>query len=292
MEYIKHFLDSTSYEEYIQSETSKFPNVSLTEDDNVVHYNSRKPVPPPHDYSQDYLTLEILEDGYPLSLDIYDSIYISIDGGKTWTQESVEVNTGDRILIKGDVKEFISSQYWLGYGGRCNVEGNVMSIYDSTGFRTRTSFSNNNHNLIELFIGKNIVSAENLILPATALTDWCYTDMFKNCELLITAPILPATALTEGCYSGMFEGCRSLTTAPELPATTLRGWCYKNMFYQCSSLNSIKCLATDISATDCTDVWVSGVSSSGTFIKASSADWSGKTSSSGIPNNWEIQNAN
>ena len=35
-------------------------------------------------------------------------------------------------------------------------------------------------------------------------------------------------------------------------------------------LNYIKCLATDISATDSTYNWVSGVASSGTYVKDSS----------------------
>ena len=87
----------------------------------------------------------------------------------------------------------------------------------------------------------------------------------------------------------MFEVCTSLTTAPELPATTLKGGCYSSMFRGCTKLNYIKCLATDISATNCTKNWVIGVASTGTFVKASSmASWS--TGNSGIPNNWTIEN--
>ena len=62
------------------------------------------------------------------------------------------------------------------------------------------------------------------------------------------------------------------------------------MFYGCTSLNYIKCLATDISATDCTNNWVSGVSSTGTFVKASSMKfW--PTGNSGIPTGWAKQDA-
>ena len=88
----------------------------------------------------------------------------------------------------------------------------------------------------------------------------------------------------------MFNGCTGLTTAPELPATTLASNCYNQMFKDCSSLSSIKCLATNISASDCTYNWVTSVASSGTFTKASSMTrW--KTGNNGIPNDWTVVDA-
>ena len=123
-------------------------------------------------------------------------------------------------------------------------------------------------------------------LPATTLAVQCYWCMFKGCTSLVQAPELPATTLVSSCYQGMFNGCTSLTTAPELPPTTLANYCYYYMLYGCSNLNYIKCLATDISATDCTTNWVNGVSPTGTFIKAIDSNWS--TGSSGIPSGWEV----
>ena len=88
----------------------------------------------------------------------------------------------------------------------------------------------------------------------------------------------------------MFNDCTSLTTAPELPATTLANQCYKYMFYKCSNLNYVKCLATDISATECTSAWLADVSSSGAFIKdANMTNWT--SGSNGIPSGWTVQNA-
>ena len=82
----------------------------------------------------------------------------------------------------------------------------------------------------------------------------------------------------------------ALTKASELPATTLATGCYRSMFVYCSKLNYIKCLATDISATDCTSSWVNGVASSGTFVKADSMEsWS--TGTSGIPSGWTVTSA-
>ena len=63
-----------------------------------------------------------------------------------------------------------------------------------------------------------------------------FCSLFKNCNVLTSAPELPATTLAGNCYDGMFYGCTSLTDAPELPATTLAGFCYDSMFYGCTSL--------------------------------------------------------
>lgn len=128
-------------------------------------------------------------------------------------------------------------------------------------------------------------------LPATTLATYCCNYMFKNCTSLTTAPkILPATELADYGYAYMFAGCSSLTTAPELPATTLTYYCYLQMFYECTNLNYIKCLATDISATDCIFGWVHRVSSTGTFVKNPDMNnWT--TGSDGIPRGWTVENA-
>ena len=124
-------------------------------------------------------------------------------------------------------------------------------------------------------------------LSETTLASNCYNSMFYNCTSLTTAPKLPATVLTSYCYSNMFYGCTSLITAPELPATVLRGSCYFQMFNGCSKLNYIKMLATDITATYCLAYWVSGVASSGTFVKNKYATWDVR-GASGIPDGWEV----
>ena len=126
-------------------------------------------------------------------------------------------------------------------------------------------------------------------LPATTLAESCYQSMFGSCKSLATAPsVLPSTTLTKSCYQSMFQFCTSLTTAPELPAETLADYCYGGMFRNCTNLNYIKCLATNISASNCTNDWVDGVASSGTFIKADGMnDWT--RGSNGIPTNWTVE---
>ena len=126
--------------------------------------------------------------------------------------------------------------------------------------------------LIGLFAGTKVTDADlEKILPKNSNGKYC----------------LPVTTLANYCYLYMFQDCRSLVTAPQLPATTLASWCYNYMFYGCSSLNKITMLATDISAERCLSYWVSGVASSGTFIK-NDAMTSLPSGVNGIPNGWTI----
>ena len=119
----------------------------------------------------------------------------------------------------------------------------------------------------------------------------CYTQMFYYCTALTTAPSgLPSTSLATACYTSMFAGCSALTTAPTLPAPTLVTRSYYYMFYGCSSLSAITCLATAVTATNCTNNWVTDVSSAGTFTKASTmSGWS--TGNNGIPSGWTVVDA-
>ena len=322
-EYLHLFSSASTFNDAYANDY-KEPWVSYTVENSGVAYNKKSVPPTPHDYSQDYLTLVFQTTGSVFVNSYSTDIYLSKDSGQTWVVGELDsLNPGDKVLVKGDLK-----QTSLGEGeglfsyctGQYSVEGNVMSIYDQSGFRTRTTFDNNNDRFSFMFAYcSGLTSAENLVLPVTALTDWCYQGMFNgcysltsapelpattlasncyngmfmDCSSLTTAPVLPATTLAESCYGSMFSYCTTLTTAPELPATILAEGCYYDMFNGCSSLNYIKCLATNISANGSTSYWVSGVASTGTFVKPSSADWSSKTGyGNGIPENWTVQDAN
>ena len=128
-------------------------------------------------------------------------------------------------------------------------------------------------------------------LPATTLANYCYSSMFNDCSKLKTAPALPATTLASHCYANMFEGCTSLTTAPELPATTLANYCYSSMFSNCSKLNYIKAMFTTTPSSSYTSYWVSGVASSGTFVKSTTWDVTATSDNSyiGIPSGWTVE---
>ena len=281
-------------------------------------------VPPTPGTSGDYLTFVAQEDGtFKFSGTTgNDSISYSLDSGITWytlarNTDSPTVQSGNKIMWKGNLTPISIGIGHFESTGRFAVEGNAHSLLWGDDFQGHTDLTGKNHAFNDLFEDcTGLTSAENLSLPATTMGEYCYAWMFASCTSLTTAPALPATTLVHGCYIGMFincpslttapalpattlangcyfnmfDGCTSLTTAPELPATTLVYQCYTGMFYGCQSLRYIKCLATDISATQCTAGWVINVSSSGTFVKNSSmSGWSRGTS--GIPNNWTVQNA-
>lgn len=124
-------------------------------------------------------------------------------------------------------------------------------------------------------------------LPATTLDEKCYDSMFSHCTKLTQAPELPATELSPYCYNQMFWDCTSLTKAPELPATTLVYCCYQFMFFGDSKLNYVKSLATNITATNALNQWLSGVASTGTFVKPIGVGY--QTGTSGIPQGWTVQ---
>jgi hypothetical protein len=126
-------------------------------------------------------------------------------------------------------------------------------------------------------------------LPATTLATSCYNYMFFDCTSLANAPALPATTLAQYCYKQMFSNCTSLVNAPVLPATTLAYDCYGQMFKGCTSLNYIKAMFTTVPSTDYLNNWVSGVASTGTFVKNSAATWENTFGVDEIPEGWTVE---
>ncbi len=268
------------------------PNISLIKATNGINYLPYvAPIDPTiHDYSLDYFTLVAIDDCYfcyRCGNSDNGKLSYSTDNGGTWSEFSVQsdensiyVAAGNKILFKGqnfsahDNSCGVYPTFYVDAGGeitsqqRFNVEGNIMSLLYGDNFIGETELIDYN--------------SDNMI----------FTSLFYYVESLISAEnlILPATELAKGCYSHMFQGCSSLTTAPVLCATTLAENCYYDMFNGCSSLNSITCLATNISAEECTSNWVYGVAQTGTFTKASDmTDW--VAGDSGIPSEWTVQNA-
>lgn len=132
-------------------------------------------------------------------------------------------------------------------------------------------------------------------LPATTLAKFCYKFMFMNCiGLTATQECLPATQLYDSCYGNMFQNCSKIATAPELPAITFNlkssKNCYNYMFSGCSKLSYVKAMFTTIPDTNFTRSWMTGVSSSGTFVKNTEATWN-VTGVNGVPSAWQIERA-
>lgn len=271
----------------------------------------------PHNYAEDYLTFRITGGG-PIvwsrtRLGDYQATPKSIQyrkNGGEWTNlfptlagASVNALPGDVFEFKGDNTAYCNpvttndGTYYLQGGTFAKtratfiVEGNVMSLIDSTNFQQMTTLSEP-YALSGLFSIDNytydacigLTSAEDLILPATVLggdhsysnmfggcsamttapvicattlSEYCYGGMFSNCGSLATPPSLPVTSLTRGCYSSMFAMTdlsttyRGLTTAPTLPATTLATSCYYFMFYGCTNITTPPVLPATVMATNC-----------------------------------------
>jgi hypothetical protein len=245
-------------------------------------------------YEDQYLTFVAKGSGtFTFTPQNSNVISYSKDGGTTWTTgNSVEVNSGDEVMWKGTM----TPQSSQGIGifsatGNFDVQGNIMSLLHGDDFKEQTDLTRKDYAFYNLFnYNTKIVNAKNLSLPATTLAQRCYYSMFYGCTNLTTTPELPATTLVFSCYSNMFRGCTNLTSAPELPATTLSAYCYNYMFNGCTKLNYIKAMFTTTPSTTYTSNWVSGVASTGTFVKNSAATWN-VTGVNGVPSRWTVQTA-
>ena len=323
------------------------PYIAYLEDEHRIDWNTLSPSGPV--YSAMPLTFEIISGGsinwlgrgstsaHTIEYKVNDGEWTSFGGN---LGQYIEVEAGDIVQFRGDHAAYGGAQGFPVSGSfsyytvlkdpvaTYKAYGNVMSLISSTGFTELSAFTAQKA-LCGLFSGGSFISgyefphglvdAENLVLPATTLSSYCYANMFRgcaaltkapalpattlaincyatmfsDCTALTTAPELPATALSNYCYLAMFAGCTSLTTAPELPATTLSSYCYQRMFSGCTNLNYIKALFTTAptaSTSGPTYSWVAGVASTGTFVKNSAATWN-VTGNNGVPTNWTVQEA-
>lgn len=252
-------------------------------------YPNTQPTP---SYDTQYLTFEAIDYGSYLQFN-QNGLEYSLDDGSTWNQlngNTPYLDQGEKIMFKGNMP--ILTYYGIGQfslTGRFNIEGNPLSLVDDTDFANITDLTGMNQVFYQLFTGTDVVDASNLALPATTLSTDCYSEMFKDCRNLTTAPALPATKLADYCYSKMFQGCSSLTTAPDLPALVGINSCYSYMFEGCTSLNYIKCMLSYLSNNNETTNWVFDVAATGTFVKNTYSNWT--TGNDGIPTGWTEQTA-
>lgn len=209
-------------------------------------------------FAMNYLRFTALEDNSSVrwsNVQTYTPDIQYSKDGYTWTQytEEITVNEGEFLMFKGDNWRSTGT----GGGGIANyfettgsfdLSGNIMSLLDSTLESVTIPIGDC---FCNLFLHCNIVSAENLILPATTLMYRCYENLFSGCTSLTTAPALPAVVMASECYEGMFQGCTSLTSAPELPATTLAVSCYQNMFENCTALTTAPALPAETMYESC-----------------------------------------
>ncbi len=283
--------------------------------------------PVPHKNFQP-LTLEAIEDGIvildnPLALTIEYSID-STEWVATSTSPEIRLAQGQRLFLRGDNKAYSKSVddntkiTRIINSSPCYVYGNIMSLIDSKDFGKLKRIEEEWAFYCLFYMNSNIRNHpdKELLLPATELSGYCYSQMFTRCTSLTEAPDLPATALQWGCYYQMFSGCTSLRNAPDLPAESLVSYCYYKMFSGCTSLTKAPDLPAELPASNCytgmfsgcsslsyikamflpgssngssfTKDWVKGVAPQGTFVKNSKALWN-ITGADGVPEGWTLK---
>ena len=223
------------------------------------------------------------------------------------TNPCCTLNTGDYIKIKNlqyyDVQSLgVQERLKINCDKSCEIYGNIMSLYEAHLNTSQSTIDRyvgqnlsvlaNNETFIYLFSRMGdpggypsyinlkkyrLISAKNLILPATTLSTRCYWGMFydeydryvdletavdqngdycvithQNKSIVMSdTPNLPATTLATQCYWRMFCGCTLLTTPPVLPATTLAPACYSGMFMDCTLLRDLPALPATTLAPAC-----------------------------------------
>ena len=208
------------------------------------------------------LTLVAIEDG-KITVTFYNGIILQNDihyfikGGPEQTIAKDTKGSYDIIVKKGDVVRFYSTNTSLGSGAVAATRGLTRAVdSDAKYINIKPSIKTEIYgNVMSLLKGRDDFAKADAIEAKNA-----FYGLFAGAEKLVNSTehklVLPATTLKEGCYQNMFNGCKGIEKAPELPAPALVKDGYKEMFYDCSKLNHVACLATDITATDCTKDWL------------------------------------
>ena len=211
------------------------------------------------------LTFEAIE--YATTVTISNPLGLTIeystDGGSTWTSKSnatisiSDIAPGGTVQLRGNNAAYsngvIANSTIISFDKDCYVYGNMMSLVNSTGFAKVTSLTAN-YTFFDLFDTNTHLKnypGKDIVLPATTLTEGCYSNLFYKCSALSKAPALPAPVMATKCYERMFQSCTSLTVAPELPAMTMADHCYNFMFYGCNGLTAAPALPATTMAPYC-----------------------------------------
>ena len=211
--------------------------------------------------------------------------------GKTWHTGCYGAKLNEYLCFTSTGESFV------------RTIGNRKTIYNTTYFSHNSlDYKINDGEWQRLECNNSLHTSEDVILhdgdkmyvkaywSTTAVPDKVYTRIYIGGNVACSGNIMSLanfnTTPTEYQFYDLFQGS-DITSAPDLPATTLTTGCYSKMFFNCSKLNYVKAMFTDISAQDCLTDWLSGVSSTGTFVKNPEATYT-KTQA-GIPSGWTVQ---
>lgn len=219
-------------------------------------------------YTEQYLTFNIISSGtinwVATDSSFTKTIYYSTNSGKTWLEITsttagtpINVNDGDIIMFKGDEVKYTSGSSTNTFSGSTaifSLEGNIMSLRNSSGFSTMTTITGTASEA-SAFTGffsycTGLTSAENLVIRLDNLAYYFYYGLFRGCISLTKAPVLSSLVIENNSYAYMFEGCVSLGVAPDLPAYSIGSASYYSMFSGCTSLRNAPTIAFKGSAPD------------------------------------------
>ena len=239
------------------------------------------------------LTLVALADGkitvtFNNGITLANDIHYTVNGG---AEQTIAKNTSgayDIEVKKGDVVQLYSLNPSLGGSAVAGARGTTRAVDDGAKYiNIRPSMKTEIFgNVMSLLKGKDNLDGADAIEANNA-----FYGLFAGADKLVNNDerllVLPATTLTEGCYDNMFSGCKGIEKAPVLPAPKLEKDCYQEMFFDCSKLNSVKCLATDISAEGCTKNWLTNAGTEATGEKVlETAVPMTSGSDDGVPDGW------
>ena len=242
------------------------------------------------------LTLVALADGkitvtFNNGITLAGDIHYTINDGQEQTIAKNTTGAYDIEVKKGDVVQLYSLNSALGGGSNSAARALTRAVDEGAKYiNIRPSMKTEIFgNVTSLLKGK-----DNLESATTIEANNAFYGLFAAADKLVNNDerllVLPATTLTEGCYQDMFNGCKGIEKAPELPAPKLEKNCYQEMFYDCAKLNHVKCLATDISAENCTKDWLgkAGTEATGEKVLETLVPMT-PNSDDGVPTSWTAQ---
>lgn len=156
---------------------------------------------------------------------------------------SVNDNISYKIYLAGKENTYLTGSYddvkrWVLTGSNISCNGNIESLLDNELVANGSHPTVGGKCFAYLFYNcTSLISSPILGSVSFPASSWAvYWYMFSGCTSLVRAPELPATTLSDNCYSCMFKGCTALINIPALPATSLTYYCYSSMFEDCTSL--------------------------------------------------------
>jgi hypothetical protein len=223
------------------------------------------------DYSKEYLTTKALGTGtisfniwYAMGTEYITSISYSTDNGNTWTTITNEDDKENNLSIDVNVNDG-DIIMWKGNANQLGFYSDDDSDYEGSFFSSTCEFDVSG-NVMSMLYGDNFIDKADY-MNTNGIFSCLFYDYYDE-------------------HTCMVKSSKDLI----LPATTLATYCYSGMFYGCCNLNYIKAMFTTTPSVSYTVNWVSGVSSTGIFVKNSAANWT-TTGVNGIPEGWTVETA-